>query len=360
MPLDYITDNNPGWLKLINTALPEWVKDATFPDKEELTKFARAAFADPINRLHPINTPASAFSSLAYLLAHGASATSPEVVTVKMAAAKWNISPLEIEAVENEMAQYVKSAAATTTTPIPLAALSVKNANTGIVENFYDISSIGLIEDSAEELARDFYRGKMPTLWCKDACANIKLAAARHGVPLSELNPLVTEMTEPRISDYNKSLHLAGLRKYANVGEHLETYKDIVVAVMEKEITPNEGVEMIESMDQSLGVKYSSVQAHPWALVYAGDTQDTVIKMASASVIISGVIVPAAVVAAISEDPVRMHFAKEHADAICHVIKTAATHPPTATSLVTELNEDIQKLLLELAVNDSGGLPVNF
>lgn len=354
--LDYTRDKNPGWLRAVNGAMPDWVKDAPHPSEDELVKMSSATFADPLHRLHPLHTPAAAFSSLAYLLANGASAESPEVQTAKTAAAKWEIEQAELDALIESVTVHIKSAAADAP-EVPLVAMTVKNA-AGDADGFYDISTVGQMMESAEQLARDYSDQKIPALWAKEACANIKSAADARGVPLSELHPLVKHMNDERVHDFARARELVGFRKYARVSTaDVETYRDIVNSVEHEEVSVEEGVEMMEALDQAHLVKYAGLQTDPWTILNSGHTQDEIVKMADSSVLMADTIVPAHVIAHIPEETVRMRFAKSAADQVWAIVKTASVAPTDATVLAGNLEPDVQRGVLALALQMAGGLP---
>ena len=353
---DIISDNNPSFLTVIE--LPDWVKQAEVISEEEVKNLHASAFADPVHRKHPMHSKVATYMSAVYLGAQGVPDTAPEMQAVKSASAVFGIGHAVAD-ILSILRSQVKSAA--TSELLPRFALTVKvAAEDAEPTGFYPLTSAVQIQDSAVQLVKDFNAGtgELPMDWFKSASETVMRVAPSFGLAADELPADVREMAEPRVFDRDKALDLVGHRKFAGISDELlEVYRDTVKSAgAEGGITVEEAVSLIETLDRASGIKYSTVFVNPWRIFHSGPSVEALKKVASQSVFLDQVMIPAIHFSTLNEASVRSALGKETADTVMQAVKLASTNPAEASALLAPLSQDVQREVLVVAHKTLRGL----
>jgi hypothetical protein len=335
--LDFVTDNNPGWLAPVLETLPSYVKSASVITPDITAELSDLAFAGK-NRTFPIHTKEATFLSAVYLN-HLGKSDSKEMENVKHAAAAHGIKK-DLDLFLHHTSLNVKTANAA---PIKKAsyALTVNN------QSYYPVNSFEQVQDSARELAADFNAGKLPSSWFKSASTVIMQKAAEFKMPSNEIVLDVREAGAEREPDFERAAILIQRRKLAKVDEAaLAIYTDIVKTAAANPDKMDEHMDLIHDMDRDFGIKYSSIQLNPCQIFYTGISKEEIKKASANNVIIGGVMVPALEFNRIKEDDIRLHMGQPQTEFVMDMCKAATADPVLASEMAAELPSEIHRIVL--------------
>lgn len=334
--LDFIHDNNPGWLLPAAESLPEYVKSAKVLTPEEAEALPDLAFAG--RRTFPIHTKEATFLSAAYL-AHLGKTESREMEAVKSAANIHGITD-DVDAFLAANAGLLKSASAP----------QVKKAEYALEVNgqsYYPINTPEQVQDAARELVNDFEAGKLPASWFKNASVTICTKAASFNMSPKEIMKDVAEAGAEREPDFDKALLFIQRRKLAKVADEvLDIYTDIVKTAKNDAANLNNYMDLLHDLDREHNVKYSSIQLNPCQIFHNGFSKEDVKKASANNVIIAGVMVPKNEFSKITEDSISMHLGKPHTEFVMDLCKTASADPAMASDMAAELPFEAQRIVL--------------
>lgn len=334
--LDFIHDNNPGWLLPAVESLPDYVKSAKVLTAEDTAQLPDLAFAG--RRTFPIHTKQATFLSAAYL-AHLNKTESREMEVIKNAARIHGIEE-DVNIFLAQNADTVKSA----NTP------QVKTAEYALEINglsYYPINTPEQVQDAARELVNDFDAGKMPASWFKNASVKIYQKSAAFDMSHKEIMRDVAEAGCEREPDFDKAALFIQRRKLAKVSDEvMGIYEDIVKTASNDSANLNNYMDLLHDLDRDHNIKYSSIQLNPCQIFHNGFSKDDVKKASANNVIIAGVMVPKNEFSKVREDAIAMQMGRPHTEFVMDLCKTAAADPALASDMAAELPFEAQQIVL--------------
>ena len=334
MDKDFVRDQNPTPLYYIyqQDYLPDYVKEAAFMEEEHVRELHDIAFADKVNRLHPIHSKTAAYLSGIYLAGHGEN-SGPVWEAVKQACEYYGVEDDLEQAVTALMADpdYTKEASEET----EKWAVHVQ-WNEEEVGSYYPINTPEEVKIAGVNLDQDYNRGKMPVEIFRAGAKNIMKEAHEQGVPLNSIPKSVQENGTERLPNLDYADLMLYTRKEAGVPEEgMEIYKRCIKIA--KEAGTDEAVETavsiwrdldtvhdIDYLKQANGERVPS----PQECFYTGMTVDELRKTAQEHVVLKGIMIPHVDFAQGLDsnfDVIDREFSKEAAEEIKGVLKIAYT-----------------------------------
>lgn len=352
MTMDFIRDQNPTALYEVGIragdSLPNYVKEASILQEEELTHLADTAFADSIHRLHPIHTKAATFMSAVYLAGAGAQGTS-EFNTVKEAADFHGISA-DVEAAIQLLAVNEKSASEERL-PVPHAITFELHENE--TWTAYPMANDVQVVKAATDVVRDWNDGHIPTDWLFAAAKNIVKRATALDMYRNSIPDRIWALGEERLVDFSAAETAAETRKHAGVTDITE-YEQAVKKAADGTISVAEAIDTWMYLDTTNNVNHKRYIS-PHEAFYSGPKVSTVEKLAAENVIIENIMVPINAFTKLADNNgnmVRASFRKEAAEnilSIADMLKTAsAKTASTASAKLSKLTLDQRKEVLNL------------
>jgi hypothetical protein len=302
-----------------NLSLPDYVKSASASpaDYDELSP---AAFADAHARKFPVHSKPDVWKSAACALVQGG-ASAHVMVRIKQAAKLHGIAT-DIEALEAELASKTAKAVA----PKAFALTLEKEGKTFRVlpcsteaETYASLRELDATLASGEKRARF-----SPQLFRTAAIALVKAA---HTTGLSEdLVPArVRALGEERLPDFEKAATLIKLRSgHEACREHMGLYEALVKGAAEDPAQLQEAVTALTELDVVCKVAYSATQPDPYSIFFRGPSVSELEKLASRTILISDIPIPATAFSMIPADKVRARFEPTTADLILGCAKYAS------------------------------------
>ncbi len=340
--MDYVQDHNPKPLYRVEAllgGLPDYVATAEVLTKAATVGWTGNAFADPISREFPIFDKAATWLSYAYF--RGAGRSGQIATIIKAAGAHFGISE-DLVKIDTALATQKQASA-----PEPVFALPAGSVADHPDTSFYPIGNSGDIEDSAMRLVNDRRNLSLNSFY-KAATAIVEASKAFADVSLPEVVKVAGTRRTP---DFKVAKEVA-LRRGRDVGdpEMAQLYADIVKAAEEGTDSAEDLVEVWEELDAVAGVKYARGVVDPHAALFSGPTEEFMDKLASETLLIDDVLVPAAAIASIPRRTIEDRFLSAHATQVLEWQKLAATNAPAANAKVQELGSATRTELIKLAV----------
>lgn len=352
MTMDFTKDKNPTALYEVGIKagenLPDYVKEATLLQEEDVVSLNDCAFADPVNRLHPIHTKAATFMSAVYMAGNGL-ANSKEFETVKAAAALFDIEK-DIEEALSLLPQTEK------------AAFDYNNVEKQYALTFnieeddswkaYPIGNTVEVTKAATDVVKDWYDGHIPTDWFYHAAKNIVKKANELKINRNEIPDRVWNLGEERMVDFNNAS--VGIIERSRLGVDIQEYSSALKQASEGKITVDEATDIWMGLDAANNINHLRVSS-PHECFYSGVKLAHVEALSENNVFISDIMVPVKEVTKLLNNDsryIKRAFRKETADKIISLVSTLtdgnAKAAAEVTSGISTLEKTQQKELLNL------------
>lgn len=361
--MDFITDQNPTALFEVGIKsgdkLPDYVKEATILQVEDVVSLANVAFADAGNRLYPIHTKAATYMSLVHMAGKGMQDT-PEFFNAKQAAAFFDIEQ-DIDFALSLLPTVEKCASSNLTSDKYALTFQIDDESTW---ESYPVNTDVEVTKAATEVIRDWVDGHIPTDWMYHAAVNIVKQANALNIDRQEIPDRIWEMGEERLVDFAYAAEVANTRKSANVS-NVDEYLDSVKQAEEGKISVDAAIDQWMTLDTVNGVNHRSATT-PHEAFYSGIKIANVEKLAHAGVMLSDVLVPVQEILKLAADKgalIKMAFRKEAADNIIAIVdnlqsqqaigknneKAAALASASFSKLPEVHRKEILNILLQVA-----------
>jgi hypothetical protein len=344
---DYTTDGGCLFLNTLKEAgaLPDWVLGV--PDATDVAGLPSTSFADTENRLYPLHSKEAAFLSAVSAHVYGETG-SPCLNRIKTACHAYGI------------VDHVKTAHAALTEEYhgdpEGESQNYKYAlelNDGERERlFYPIHTAGQTELSAIKLATDMAEERLPVSWFAPAARAIVKAAAEQEVPFNYIPEAVLALGEDRMPSRSYLEHQIGLRKKAGLAdEAVAVYKEAAEGVLDGRIAKDDGSLVWELADRKFDIKPGGPITMPAFAFNSGLDAAEFAKRANAVFMLHDVVIPVAGLRAVPEAVLATSFSKE---AAAITLAARESEGLEATSLLKQLNDTDQRLLLRILCNAAG------
>jgi hypothetical protein len=352
MTMDFTKDQNPTSLYEVGIkagdSLPNYVKEATILQEEDLVSLHACAFADQANRLHPIHTKAATYMSAVYLAGAGKS-DSKEFQIVKAAASLFDIED-DIDAALSLLPQAEKSADTHELASEKYAlSFNIEEEDTW---KAYAINNELDVTKAATDAVRDWNDGHIPTDWFFHAARNIVKRANELNISRNEIPEKVWNFGEDRMVDFDNVDYAIGERNFAGVSDVSE-YKQALKQASTGEISVEQAIDTWMGLDAVNNISHKRVTS-PHEAFYSGAKIAHLKNMAESNIFISDIMIPATEFDKLASDNykvVRMAFRKEAADNIINILyeKNAAKTTAKIASLESNQQKQLLNLLLKVA-----------
>jgi len=347
--MDFTKDQNPTALYEVGIkagdSLPDYVKEASILQEEDLASLHDCAFADSTNRLHPIHTKSATYMSAVYL-AGEAKLDSKEFAAVKEAAALFDIEQ-DIDAAIALLPQSEKSAHELATEKYALS-FEIEEQDTW---KAYAINNEVEVTKAATDAVRDWNDDHIPTDWFFHAARNIVKRASELNMDRNDIPEKVWRFGEERLVDFDNVEYAIGERSRAGV-EDVAEYAQALKQASDGEITVEQAVDTWMGLDAANNVSHKRVTS-PHEAFFSGAKVAYLQDLSEKNIFISDVMVPAVEFNKLASDNykvVRMAFRKEAADNIINVLSEKDTAKTSAKIANLESNQQKQLLSLLLKV----------
>jgi hypothetical protein len=348
--MDFTKDQNPTALYEVGIkagdSLPNYVKEASILQEEDLVSLHDCAFADPVNRLHPIHTKSAAYMSAVYLAGEG-KIDSKEFAAVKEAAALFDIEQ-DIDAAIALLPQAEKSAHELTNEKYALS-FQLEEEDTW---KAYSINNEVEVTKAATDAVRDWSDEHIPTDWFFHAARNIVKRANELNIARNDIPEKVWRFGEERLVDFNNVEYAIGERSSAGV-EDVSEYSQALKQASSGVITVEQAVDVWMGLDAANSISHKRVTS-PHEAFYSGAKVAYLQDLSEKNIFVSEVMVPAEEFSKLAADnykAVRMAFRKEAADNIINILseKDAAKTSAKIASLESNQQKQLLSLLLKVA-----------
>jgi hypothetical protein len=347
--MDFTKDQNPTALYEVGIkagdSLPDYVKEASILQEEDLASLYDCAFADSTNRLHPIHTKSATYMSAVYLAGEG-KLDSKEFAAVKEAAALFDIEQ-DIDAAIALLPQSEKSAHELATEKYALS-FEIEEQDTW---KAYAINNEVEVTKAATDAVRDWNDDHIPTDWFFHAARNIVKRASELNMARNDIPEKVWRFGEERLVDFDNVEYAIGERSRAGV-EDVAEYAQALKQASDGAITVEQAVDTWMGLDAANNVSHKRVTS-PHEAFFSGAKVAYLQDLSEKNIFISDVMVPAVEFNKLASDNykvVRMAFRKEAADNIINVLSEKDTAKTSAKIANLESNQQKQLLSLLLKV----------
>ncbi len=347
--MDFTKDQNPTALYEVGIkagdSLPNYVKEASILQEEDLVSLHDCAFADPANRLHPIHTKAATYMSAVYLAGEG-KIDSKEFAAVKEAAALFDIEE-DIDAAIALLPQSEKSAHELATEKYALS-FEIEEQDTW---KAYAINNEVDVTKAATDAVRDWNDEHIPTDWFFHAARNIVKRANELNIARNDIPEKVWRFGEERLVDFDNVDYAIGERARAGVTDVSE-YAQALKQASAGEVTVEQAIDTWMGLDAANNISHKRVTS-PHEAFYSGAKVAYLKDLSEKNIFVSEVMVPAEEFSKLAADnykAVRMAFRKEAADNIINILSEKDTAKTSAKIASLESNQQKQLLSLLLKV----------
>lgn len=257
MDKDFVRDQNPTpiYFAFREEQLPEYIKEATSITPEDLSGLHESAFADRVNKLHPIHNKVAALLSGVYLTGHSEN-KGPVWDTVKKACEYYGVEK-DLDKIESLFNRETSKSASTIDTSEDYA-VQVQWSDTE-VGSYYPIKSATEVAESAVNLDKDYFEGRMPHEVFQTAAVNIMKAASEKGVSSLAIPLPVQNAGEVRFPDLDFAELMLGTRKEAGVPEEgITIYKKALDIAKEAgtDEAASQAVSLWRDLDEQHDINY--------------------------------------------------------------------------------------------------------
>lgn len=348
MHMDFTKDKNPTALYEVGIKagdkLPDYVKEATLLQEEDVVSLSHIAFADPVNRLHPIHTKAATFMSAVYLAGNGL-VDSAEFSAVKSAAALFDIEE-DIDFAISLIPQAEKSAYDYNNVENQYALdFSIEEDDSW---KAYPINSSVEVTKAATDAVKDWVDGHIPTDWFYHASKNIVKRAGELGISRNELPERIWHLGEERMVDFD--IASLGVSERGRFVEDTHEYDAALKQAKEGTITVDDAIDKWMGLDAVNNINHLKV-ASPHECFYSGVKISHINELAENNVFISDVLVPMAELKKLASNEfknVKRAFRKETADKIIGILSVSEKSAAEITKDISSLEKVQQKELLSI------------
>lgn len=314
---DFTQMKNPWFLYRaeLESPFPEWVANAPLPEREDFSKQASTAFADPENRLLPISTKEAAFHSAIEVFARCEEYSDDAFDRVKQACEYYGIEDDVLPYAEIFLEEIEKSAALDEPAEGRYAIdteLGGQNLRLLPLNDYEDV------RESARELSKMAAEKRINLLMLVPAAREIVKAAGEHGV--ETLPETIVRFGYLRHADAEKSAALIeGREQYCKDPDLREVVKqDYQEAIAGVEDDPDDAMEKIAATDLVAGLRQElnirSVIPNPYDVVFTGPLDIEVEKAASENILVRDVLIPLAAVSSIEKLDAEFRLSKSAAE----------------------------------------------
>jgi hypothetical protein len=348
--MDFTKDQNPTALYEVGIkagdSLPDYVKEASLLQEEDLVSLHDCAFADSSNRLHPIHTKAATYMSAVYLAGAGM-IDSEEFSVVKEAAALFDIEQ-DIEDAIALLPQVEKSAHELASEKYAL--------NFQIEEEdswkAYSINNEVEVTKAATDVIRDWNDEHIPTDWFFHAARNIVKRATELNIARNDIPEKVWRFGEERIVDFSNVDFAIGERSRAGVGDVSE-YEQALKQASTGVIPVEQALDTWMGLDAVNNISHKRVTS-PHEAFYSGAKVAYLKDLSEKNIFVSDIMIPAEEFNKLATDnykQVRMAFRKEAAENIINILseKDVAKTSAKIASLESNQQKQLLSLLLKVA-----------
>lgn len=347
MPKDFLRDSNPKPLyKVANVCnLPDYVENFEYPTTEQIKQMTKFAFADQYGMLHPIYDKGSTFLSAVYL--QETDPESPHLDTVKKAADVWGIRD-ELDQTLVELASTMSKEASEDNSHNGYALNVIMDEEAGTSMQCYPIANAVQTVKSAKSLNDDIHSGKLMSDWAYAAATRLVKVAKDQGLEENQIPSRVWKLGTIRMVDLDHAVKSAELRKYDGVEDAVvNLYKQAAMAVSQEPEMLGECLKLWADLDTTQGITYDSTFM-PEEAFFVGSSEDEVKQASENNVIISTVMVPTQVFTSLPDSKFEAYFRKEASQKIKAAKMTAVSDSGGASGILSTLEENTQKELLQL------------
>lgn len=342
---DFISKNNHKAIQRafmeLGSDLPEYLHSFTFPNEEDMLKYASSAFADKENRLYPITSkPLTVLSAMDYF---GEGEYNEKLEQrIKTASVNFGIKDM-VERIEGIFSDLKKEATVQVEDD-PEFALILDNTGYFPIDNLYNV------ETSSSELIKQ--RDKLPSdIFYKTAKAISDAAVVHNAI----IHPGVTKCASyvDCVFDKESADYQVSLRANHMDEDTVELYKELVKAASDNEEELDTYVELWEDLDSDFLTpqirKYASFEPAYEAL-HGGLNKDAVEAESKNWIYIEkeDLLIPSSAVANLDMSDINIRFRKTAADAIGEIVKNASVDPILASEQFDNLSASERTLLLRV------------
>jgi hypothetical protein len=350
--MDFIKDQNPTALFEVGIKsgdrLPDYVKQATMLQEEDVANLSDIAFADTYNRLHPIHTKAATYMSAVYLAGKGMQDTVEFEIT-KQAAEFFGIVQ-DIDEAIALLPTVEKSASSDLTLEKYALTFQIDEQDTW---KAYPLNTEVEVTKAATDSVKDWVDDHIPTDWLFAAACNIVKRANELGIERNSIPEKIWSLGEERMVDFAIAEESINTRKQAGVADTAE-YLQAVKEAAEGKISVAYAIDQWMTLDTVNGIDHKRIIS-PQEAFFSGFKSATVEKMAHQNVFIKDVLVPVSEMLKLSANKgqlIKMAFRKEAAEHIISLLDTLQdSNEKTASEVscsISKLGDVQQKELLSL------------
>ena len=351
---DHVEDSNPTYLfKAAETLdIPDYVLGAPTTAKADVEGLPDRAFANPSDRLFPVNTKEAAVMSALCFYGKGYRDSAIES-NLKKAAGAHGILDLmsQIEGVFN---LKVKSASS----DMPKFALAIEDGDS--TRYFYPTQTEVELTQSARNLTKDAHADALPLSFVRTAAQEMCKRAGELGLePKKHLPSAVVNLGEDRIPNFEVAKTAADRRKeFCGVDD--EGYNLMCSAVEGAKEAHFNGediedfVEIFRMVDNAHHVKYSALIKDPYQAFFSGELREDVEKFANTIVFVADAPIPTEVMSSLKDEDIESNFRAEVADTIKIARDCSIGDAPQATQGLAGMSEHNSKTLLNLLLATAG------
>ena len=357
---DYISDRNPTplfWL-FDQDKIPNYVKDASVYEEDNLTELSDESFASKMLRRFPVHTKVSTFLSAAYY--YGNQLDYPDVeARIKSAA--------EAHGIEGDVEDlhYVFQPKTTKQAGVLKAALTLDIGDGNGEQHFYPINTKEALVASAETAAEDYHTGRLPLELHRQVSMAIMKEATDLSVDLREIPGSVQRLGTHRVPDFDHALTCVNIRKSAaNLSDEVhDVYTDVIKSAkhefensqqsfVERDLAMTKWAELLLDLDRQNGIERYDGQhlLTPYETIFSGETYEEIEKAGSQVLFVNDAPVPVQAVKAIPEKEIHNRFNKDVACDIIGLQKEASEDVYGANTKLGLLSESDTEELLRLAL----------
>lgn len=348
-----------------NNLLPQEAWKEPIPSLDSIGDLADTAFANPYSRTYPCHTKVACMLSAVWDASKGQEHPLVSANIRKHASAQ-GIGECVDSIYKHFEEVEEKQAAAVPPTPERQYALQIQQPNNE-VDGYFDITYPHSVIPAAEEATVAYRRGQLGDILMSKVANAIVKAATAFAIPVDELPQAVQVFGVPRLPDpYRGQVCISAFAKQAGVPD-VSMYTDTMLALQEMMKEAHTTEDMIlagQAAEQQLyrlnnenGVYPAHLDDTPHAMIFGGPTVDEVIKVASSTVPIANVPVPAEAIQAIPDQIIVANFSKAAASTILQAkhglaggpsMEKSAAASDTLATLTPEATSNLLRILSEM------------
>jgi hypothetical protein len=353
--MDFLKDCSGRYILRLGqmNEVPEFAKEAAV-SQDCADSLPDSAFADPVNREFPIDTPGHVWLGYGYCKLAGVK--NADIISKLETAGRLHGIQDDIRRLDSHISEFYKQASAPKRYAVeidfgdPNPDSENRFIKQGGKHGFYPCNSAFELEQSAVKLVHD--QPLIPIEAFAEACDTLVKTAREFNMDLRELPRRVVSYGTERIMDTDTVNHFMELRKQATGDEF---YTDLAKLAQ----TNPEGqsgrsyATLCVNADRLNGYKQAKSEPDPFQIFGSGPTVEAVDRSIESWVSIADAPIPVEKVASVKESAVRKWFAKETADRIVELIKRAATSKGSKlTADFMELDLKVQQHFLRHVILD--------